>query len=202
MTRSVVAFAVIGALGALGVSGCGGGGSSVASVQASGSTATTEHDMGSMSSGSQGAMAETMRMRKAAAATKGDMHVELDTMAPQTFEVSQGTRLIEHAPRKTDTAHLMVLLSDAQTSDRLPDATITAKITNAAGRVVYEGPQYPMIGMGMGLHYGDNVSLPASGRYTAELVVGPPAVGRHADTAKRWRHTVRFSLPFAWSASS
>lgn len=188
-------------LGAFGIAGCGAddSSSSSANVKASGSTATTSDAMAGMSKTAGGSMPETMRMQKVATATKGDMSVELDTMSPQTFEVSQGTRLLEHAPRKKDTAHLMVVLSDSQSHDRLPDATITAQIKNAKGRVIYQGPQYAMLGMGMGLHYGDNVPLPAAGHYTANLVVGPPAIGRHQDTANRWRHTVRFAMPFKWA---
>lgn len=155
--------------------------------------------MSGMSGHGGDAAAETMRMQKAGSVTKGDLSIELVTMAPVTFKVSQGTRLITHAPRPDDTAHLMVVLADAKTKDRLPDAAVTARITDARGRVVYTGPQYPMTGRGTGLHYGDNAPLPRAGKYVAELVVGPPAIGRHADTATRWRSTVRVAIPFTWS---
>jgi uncharacterized protein involved in high-affinity Fe2+ transport len=59
-----------------------------------------------------------------------------------------------------------------------------------------------MIGMGMGLHYGDNVTLPGAGHYTATLVVGPPAIGRHQDVATRWNATTKFSIPFDWTPES
>jgi hypothetical protein len=192
----------------LALAGCGGDSGSSSTVQASGSSSHSMdgmHGMEGMGAATteggapRTAPVETMRMDKLGEATQGDETVELDGMAPVTFAVSEGTRLITHKPTAQDTAHLMVVLSDALTRDRLPDATITARIADGSGKVVYEGPQYPMIGMGMGLHYGDNVTLPGAGHYVATLVVGPPAIGRHADSTKRWNVTRRFSIPFDWT---
>jgi hypothetical protein len=190
------------------IAGCGGS-SSTDNVSASGTSSSGSDssmsgmDMsGDTSAANQKAQASTMQMRKLGTVTKNGMAVELDVTSPLTFEVYSGDRLVKHAPAKGDNAHLMLLLSDSETRDRLPDSTITARITDASGKVVASGPQYPMIGMGMGIHYGDNISLPGPGSYTANLVVGPPRIGRHSDTVNRWNTTTRMTIPFKWTATS
>jgi hypothetical protein len=204
-TRRAAAAALTLAL-AGGLAACGGD-EDTSNVSATGTTAAGDMagmDMGGSggdAAGKQGA-AETMEMRRLGSASAGERKVELDVSAPVTFSVYEGEKLVKHAPTKGQNAHVMLLLSDAQTGDRLPDATITLRITDAAGKVVSSGPQYPMIGMGMGIHYGDNVSLPKNGKYVARLVVGPPRIGRHADTTNRWNTTTRMSIPFTWDGAA
>lgn len=211
LTRtSAVALAAL-ALAA-GVAGCGGNDSSdagAAKVSASGTSASGQsgQDMSSMSSGTpsqaeQQADASTMKMRQLGSTSAGDEKVELDASEPVTFSVYEGDRLVKHAPRKGENAHVMLTLSDAQSGDRLPDATITLRITDEAGKVVSTGPQYPMIGMGMGIHYGDNVTLPKAGKYVAQLVIGPPRIGRHADVTDRWNTTTKATIPFTWKGAA
>jgi hypothetical protein len=206
MTRRACSALATVATAAL-LAGCGGDDTS-SNVSASG-TAVGGHDMSGMDMGgttpsaaSQKSHASTMQMKKLGTATKNGEAVELDISEPVTFSVFEGEKLVKHAPRKDQNAHVMLLLSDAETGDRLPDATITLRITDAAGKVVSSGPQYPMIGMGMGIHYGDNVSLPKAGKYVAQLVVGPPRIGRHADTTDRWNTTTRMSIPFTWDGTT
>lgn len=195
---------------ALGAAGCGSDDGGTAKVSASGTSASgqTGHDMSSMDSGAtpsraqQEASASTMRMERLGATTAGEEKVELDASEPVTFSVYEGDRLVKHAPRKGENAHVMLTLSDAQSGDRLPDATITLRVTDEAGKVVSSGPQYPMIGMGMGIHYGDNVTLPKPGKYVAQLVIGPPRIGRHADVTDRWNTTTKASIPFTWKGAT
>lgn len=203
---------------ALGAAGCGGDDADTANVSATG-TAAAEHAGHEGHSGHDGhgtataggaapsqaeqqAAASSMRMERLGSATAGDRKVELDASEPVTFSVYEGEKLVEHAPRKGENAHVMLTLSDAESGDRLPDATITLRVTDAAGKVVASGPQYPMTGMGMGIHYGDNITIPKAGRYTAQLVVGPPRIGRHADVAGRWNTTVKASIPFTWNGAT
>ncbi|WP_210495218.1 iron transporter [Patulibacter sp. SYSU D01012] len=210
-TTALAAAAALALAGA--VAGCGGSDDD-GRVQASGTTAGAHagHDMEGMDMGGttgappsqadQQAHASTMQMRRLGTATAGDRKVELDVSDPTTFTVPEGGRFVTHRPRKGENAHVMLMLSDAETGDRLPDATITLRIVDAAGKVVSSGPQYPMIGMGMGLHYGDNVTIPKAGKYTAQLVVGPPMIGRHGDVAKRWTATTRAEIPFTWEGDA
>lgn len=196
-----------------GLAGCGGG-DDTPSVSASGTAASGAtsgghgggHDGGSAagvpSQAAQEASASSMKMERLGSATAGDQKVELDVSEPVTFSVYEGERLVKHAPRRGENAHVMLLLSDAQSGDRLPDATITLRITDEAGKVVSSGPQYPMIGMGMGIHYGDNVTIPKAGKYVAQLVIGPPRIGRHSDVTDRWNTTTKASIPFTWNGAT
>jgi hypothetical protein len=134
-------------------------------------------------------------------ATADDLRVEVAAMKePMAFTVSEGGKMRKHPPAPGDNAHVMVLVSDADSRDRLPDAAVTAQISGPAGVAVHNGPLYPMIGMGVGLHYGDNMKLPKAGKYTATIVVGPPQVGRHPDSAKRYEKPVKLRVPFEWTA--
>jgi hypothetical protein len=211
-TTALAAAATLALAGAL--TGCGGSDDD-ARVSASGTTAAAEGDAHTGHAGhdataepaaggaaptkaDQQAHAATMQMRRLGSATAGDRKIELDASDATTFTVPEGGRFVTHRPRKGENAHLMLMLSDVETGERLPDATITLRVVDAAGKVVSSGPQYPMFGMGMGMHYGDNVTIPQAGRYVAQLVVGPPMIGRHGDVAKRWTTTVRAEIPFTW----
>lgn len=205
-TAALVAAATLAGAGAL--AGCGGGDDD-GRVAASGTTAGAHGDMPGMDMGGdaptkadQQAHAATMQMRRLGSATAGDRKVELDAADATTFTVPEGDRFVTHRPRKGENAHLMLMLSDVETGERLPDATITLRVVDAAGKVVSSGPQYPMYGMGMGMHYGDNVTIPKPGRYVAQLVVGPSMIGRHGDVAKRWTTTVSARIPFTWEGAA
>lgn len=132
--------------------------------------------------------------------TDGDIRVEVAAMKePVEFTVSEGGKMRKHPPAPGDNAHVMVLVSDAESRDRLPDAAVTAQITGPGGVAVHNGPLYPMIGMGVGLHYGDNMQLPKSGSYKATIVVGPPQVGRHPESIERYDEPVKLEVPFEWT---
>ena len=133
-----------------------------------------------------------------AQSTQGDMQVGLEAMAPETFFVSEGAGLRRQSPGPDAKRHMMVVLTDRQSGIRLPDATVTLRLSTAAGRTVFDGPLYPMIGRGMGMHYGENVPLPVGGTYTAQLVVGPPRIGRHMDSQTAWTKPVRLEQRFSW----
>ncbi len=133
--------------------------------------------------------------------TEGDIRVEVAAMKEAVeFTVSEGGEMRKHPPAPGDNAHVMVLVSDAESRDRLPDAAVTAQITGPGGIAVHNGPLYPMIGMGVGLHYGDNMKLPESGEYQATIVVGPPQIGRHPESVERYDQPVRLEVPFEWTA--
>lgn len=133
--------------------------------------------------------------------TEGDVRVEIAAMKEAVeFTAAEGGKQRKHPPAPGDNAHVMVLVSDAESRDRLPDAAVTAQITGPGGVAVHNGPLYPMIGMGVGLHYGDNMQLAKSGSYKATIVVGPPQVGRHPESVERYDKPVRLEVPFEWTA--
>lgn len=133
--------------------------------------------------------------------TEGDVRVEVAAMKEAVeFTAVEGGKQRKHPPAPGDNAHVMVLVSDAESRDRLPDAAVTAQITGPGGVAVHNGPLYPMIGMGVGLHYGDNMKLAKSGSYKAIIVVGPPQVGRHPESVERYEKPVKIEVPFEWTA--
>lgn len=171
------------------------------STSSTGASPSSGHGASTDASGGKGADAGAMSSIRLGSATADDLRVEVAAMKePMAFTVSEGGKMRKHPPAPGDNAHVMVLVSDAESRDRLPDAAVTAQITGPAGVAVHNGPLYPMIGMGVGLHYGDNMKLPATGRYAATIVVGPPQVGRHPDSAKRYEKPVKLRVPFEWTA--
>lgn len=134
---------------------------------------------------------EMAGMKVLADSKQGDLDVELHAMPPETFYVSEGDGLRKQTPAPGDDVHLMVTVADAQSGVRLPDGTVTARITDAAGKTAFEGPLYPMVGRGMGLHYGENVDVGEKGAYTVTMTVGPPRIGRHSSVATAWNKTTK-----------
>jgi hypothetical protein len=133
--------------------------------------------------------------------TAGHVRVEIAAMKEAVeFTAAEGGKQRKHPPAPGDNAHVMVLVSDAESRDRLPDAAVTAQITGPGGVAVHNGPLYPMIGMGVGLHYGDNMQLAKTGSYKAVIVVGPPQVGRHPESVERYDEPVKLEVPFEWTA--
>lgn len=131
-----------------------------------------------------------------------DLAIELHAMPPELFYVSEGDDFRPQNPSERDSAHLMVSVSDKASGVRLPDATVTVRITDEAGATAFEGPLYPMVGRGMGLHYGENVQLADAGRYEVELVIGPPRVGRHRAVQNAWNRTARLKQAIAFDGSA
>ncbi|WP_320670875.1 iron transporter [Patulibacter defluvii] len=193
-TRSLLATGAAAAL-ATAVGGCGG---DEPAVRGSGTTAAHPTTTGGGHGGHGDGQMSSVRL---GSAQRDDLRVEVAAMREAvTFTVSEGGRMRKHPPAPGDNAHVMVLVSDADSRDRLPDAAVTAQITGPGGVAVHNGPLYPMVGMGVGLHYGDNMRLARSGRYRASIVVGPPQIGRHPEVADRYRKPVRLDVPFTWDA--
>lgn len=187
-TRTFLAAATAATL-ALTVAACGSDDSSSAAPAKP--KAAASMDGMKMPASSSGGMADMAGMVKLADSKTGDLDVGLLAMPPETFYVSEGDGLRKQAPTKTDNAHLMVTVADKVSQVRLPDASVTAKVAGADGRVAFEGPLYPMVGRGMGLHYGENVAFGTPGDYAVTLTVGPPRVGRHRAVENAWTKTVK-----------
>ncbi|MGQ3414027.1 DUF7350 domain-containing protein [Natrinema sp. LN54] len=92
---------------------------------------------------------------------------------PHPFWVVTGTdrRLVE--PESGRGVHLMIVVWDRETETVLPGtAEPTVTITKGDEQVTSR-PLWPMLSQEMGLHFGDNVSLPADGTYTASVELPP-----------------------------
>ena len=173
--------------------GSGGGGGQHAQHNGSGGgtdgASSSGSDAMTTQNPSDSAMAEMEGMVTLAETSQEDLEVQLHAMPPELFYVSEGDDMRPQKPAATDDAHLMVTLADVESGVRLPDATVIARVIDSAGETQFEGPLYPMVGRGMGMHYGENVTIGEAGDYTVELTIGPPRVGRHRLVAKAWSKT-------------
>lgn len=197
MTLKTLAVAVVLAAG---VSACGTAdenaadtpnGPSTNTAQAGGGGKHSQHNGGDATTDttSDAGADEMDGMVTLAETTEDDLEVQLHAMPPERFFVSEGDDMREQAPTDGDDAHLMVTLADAESGVRLPDATVTARVMDSSEQTSFEGPLYPMVGRGMGMHYGENVVIGEAGDYTVELTIGSPRVGRHRAVADAWSTT-------------
>ena len=182
--------------------GCGGSSSSSNGAVPTATEPTTS--AGAMPSGGMAGMhhGATMvgtTMKQVAQTTWQGMRIAAAFMSPPVaFTVWNGTRQVLVEPRRSQDVHFMVVLSDAQTGERIPYASVDATIADPKGKVVYTARQWPMLSRSMGLHYGNNVALPGPGRYSLTLLIGPPAVGRHPEYQKVWLVPHKVRLSFRW----
>lgn len=123
------------------------------------------------------------------------MRVELATADPETFDIFQGDQVKEVTPDADDSVHLMAILSDTKTKERIPYAECWVTVTDAAGQLVFDERMWPMLSRGMGTHYGINMPLPQSGEYSVELRVGPPQAARHPEYSDVWQQAETFTFP-------
>jgi len=135
-----------------------------------------------------------------ASTTWQGMRITAQARTALPFVVFNGTSEQEIKPGRGSSFHLMVMLSDAQTGVAIPYASVWATISKA-GRVVYDERQWAMISRYMGPHYGNDVTLPASGTYQLSLLVSPPVSARHMEYANVWSRPHRVNFTFRWRPS-
>ncbi len=129
------------------------------------------------------------------------MAIQARTMAPASFVVVTGTQERLVKPAKKDSAHLMVMLSDARTHMPIPYASVWATVRQH-GKIIYDERQWPMISRSMGVHYGNNLPLHGAGKYTLDLLITPPQSARHLEYAHVWLTTHRVSFTFDWKPTT
>lgn len=127
-----------------------------------------------------------------------EMRIELASAEPATFTIFQGDQTREVTPGPDDSMHLMAVLADDETGERIPYSTVWATITDASGDVVFDERLWPMISRAMGTHYGINVALPGPGSYDVSVQVGPPQAARHPEYADRWQQPYTFETTIDW----
>jgi hypothetical protein len=145
-----------------------------------------------------------------AAALPGQMHllgsdtwqgmtVELASMPPQPSTVFEGQQTKPVIPTGKDSVHLMAVLADAQSHERIPYASCWVTVTDGTGKVVFDERLWPMISRDVGTHYGTNVALPGPGRYSVRLRVGPPQAARHPEYTGIWLVPYTMTVALPWS---
>ena len=207
--RARAGTALAASLLALALAGCGGKSQAVGSlpiITESTSSTSTGGEVSGTTAGMPASHAGTsteampgMPMRQVAETTWQGMRIAAAFMPAVKFSIWNGTRQQLVKPTPSENVHLMIVLSDAQTGERIPYASVAATITGPDRKVVYSNRQWPMLSRSMGMHYGNDLSLPKAGHYMLKLLIGPPAVGRHPEYQKVWLvpHTVE--LPFDWA---
>jgi uncharacterized protein involved in high-affinity Fe2+ transport len=130
------------------------------------------------------------------------MTVMAQTMTPVPFSVYNGTKETIITPPKHASFHLMIMLNDRATGAPVSYASVWATITNSKGQTVFHNLQWPMLSAFMGPHYGNNVSLPGSGRYQLKLLVSPPEDGRATEYTSVWLHPHTVTMNFDWNAKT
>lgn len=205
-TTTVIGIALLAAT-ALGLTACGDDASSASGEP--GSTASPSSDgMDGMSSeggmdgmSSEGGGMQAMMQVLDRTVNEG-MRVEVATSEPTTFTVFQGDQSREVTPTDDDSVHLMAVLADDQTGERIPYSEVWATITDAQGEVVFDERMWPMISQGMGTHYGINVPLPGPGSYEVSVQVGPPQAARHPEYTDRWLEPFTFDTTLEWEGGA
>jgi uncharacterized protein involved in high-affinity Fe2+ transport len=138
-----------------------------------------------------------MPMTPLGVATWQGMKIEAVRSSPVTFGVFTGTKMRLVKATKKDSFHLMVKLTDVHTKTPIPYASVWATIKKGS-KVVFDERQWPMLSAFMGVHYGNNVSLPGAGTYTLTLLISPPQVARHPEYMHVWLKPHRVSFAFQW----
>ncbi len=139
------------------------------------------------------------RMQGVGSTTWEGMRVSVARTEPSRFMIFQGQdsqRTVE--PKPGDSVHLMAVLADAETGERIPYATVWFTITDDEGDIVFDDRTWPMLSQNMGTHYGVNVGFPEPGTYGLEVQVGPPIAARHPEYTDRWQEPFTFETQIEW----
>ena len=139
-------------------------------------------------------------MEGIASTTWEGMRISVARAEPSEFMIFQGQdsqRMVE--PKPADSVHLMAVLEDDETGERIPYATVWFTITDEEGNIVFDDRTWPMLSQNMGTHYGINVGFPEPGTYTVEVQVGPPIAARHPEYTDRWLEGFTFETEMEWA---
>lgn len=97
--------------------------------------------------------------------------------------------------RDDDSIHLMVSVWDTDTNVVVPFESPNVELTRD-GEVVDRRSLWPMLSQSMGFHFGDNVSLPGDGTYTAAIDLASIATRRTGAFADRFDDPVSVEIEF------
>ncbi|GAD51509.1 hypothetical protein MBEHAL_0269 [Halarchaeum acidiphilum MH1-52-1] len=115
---------------------------------------------------------------------------------PHAFWLVTGERATRAGPTADDEIHVMPVVWDAETGQRLTDLNPVLRFRDG-GRVLTSDAPWPMLAQQMGFHFGDNVALPGGGTYDVTLRVGAPAARHTGALATPDSATFDFSLAYS-----
>ena len=132
-------------------------------------------------------------------ASDGEYAVALSYTIPHRFWTIAGdTERVE--VESDDSMHLMLTVWDEETDAILP-VDVDLELRGDDGSVVERLTPWSMLSQRMGLHYGDNVSLPDEGIYTARVRVGPVGTERTGAFADRFAESSDLEIEFEFERS-
>lgn len=132
-------------------------------------------------------------------ATDGEYAVELSYTIPHRFWlVADGTEQVDVEP--DDSMHLMLSVWDVETDTVLP-VNANLELLQDGSAVGGRMSLWAMLSQRMGFHYGDNVSLPEEGEYTARIQVGPVEAERTGEFADRLDSVSTLEIDFEFERS-
>ncbi|ADB63855.1 hypothetical protein Htur_5224 (plasmid) [Haloterrigena turkmenica DSM 5511] len=132
-------------------------------------------------------------------ASDGEYAVELSYTIPHRFwTVSGDTQRVD--VDTDDSMHLMLTVWDEETDTILPVNT-DLELQREDGEVVEQLTPWSMLSQRMGTHYGDNVTLPEEGAYTARVRVGPVTTDRTGAFEGRFEETSTLEVEFEFERS-
>jgi cytochrome c5 len=123
-------------------------------------------------------------------ATAGGLRVEAEALPAQPLILPADGQWATESPAEGETILLCVRLYDQATGEKLPYATIRARVGGESGPAAKT--LRPLFG-DKGFYYGTNFAAPA-GELQVSLQVEPPSLGRVHDEGQRWTGPVSFQL--------
>jgi hypothetical protein len=128
-------------------------------------------------------------------ATAGPYAVSLTYTFPHRFWiVADGTSRV--AVTTENTHHLMVTAWDRE-ADLIVPVDMTVDVLRD-DEIVTSFVPWPMLSQQMGFHYGDNVSLPGEGAYTARIRAGPLTARGTGQFADRFTEVATLAVDFEY----
>ena len=110
-------------------------------------------------------------MEMASMTTTGRYKIALMYSYPHRFWTVNGQNTNKVSIQDDDSIHFMGTLWDTETKTVLPYTNVSVEVTQD-GESVDERSLWPMLTQPMGFHFGDNMSLPGDGTYTATVRIG------------------------------
>jgi hypothetical protein len=144
----------------------------------------------SPSDSDEGAAPATAPGTVMASAVEGGLRVEVEAQAAQPIDTLTDGRWVTEAPAEGENTLLVVRLYDQRTGDKVPYASVRARVGGDAGAA--SRTLRPLFGR-KGFYYGRNFTAP-SGDLPVSLEVEPPALGRVHEEGERWSAPKQFNL--------
>jgi hypothetical protein len=108
----------------------------------------------------------------------GDYRVGVAVEKAEPLWRHRGGQLALQEPARTDNQHLEVIVTDRADGRFLPDLDVNLEVVADDGTSVGTW-DLPFLWHPTMFHYGRNVSIPRSGRYTLKVSIARPAFARH-----------------------